>query len=146
MKKTISSYEVSLKISRKESKSKIITIPFHTIQLRNNLVQVKGLLQEKKRNAAVEVLILLCKVKIPQGLRPRFLADELSASLAVPVLAPGASRANLRFEFHRMVVFLADAADDSPVPPVPVPSLRADVCTSLELHVFRSTDGSAAQV
>ena len=87
-----------------------------------------------------------CKVKIPQGLRPRFLADELRAGLAVPVLAPGASRANLRFEFHRMVVFLADAADDSPVPPVPVPSLRADVCTSFEIHIFRSTDGSAAQV
>ena len=85
-------------------------------------------------------------MKIPQGLRPRFLADELSASLAVPVLAPGASRANLRFEFHRMVVLLADTAHNSSVSSVPVPPLRKDGSAALELHVLRSSDGSAAQV
>ena len=92
------------------------------------------------------VVPIPCKVKIPQGLRPRFLADELRAGLAVPVLAPGASRANLRFEFHRMVVLLADTADNSPVPPVPVPPLCKDGSAALELHVLRSSDGSAAQV
>ena len=87
-----------------------------------------------------------CKVKIPQRLCPRLLTDELRASLAVPILAPGASRADFRFEFHRMVVFLADAADDSPVPPVPVPPLCKDGGAALELHVLRSPDGSSAQV
>ena len=92
------------------------------------------------------VVPIPCKQKIPQGLRPRFLADELRAGLAVRVLAPGATRANLRFDFHKMIVFLADTADSSSVPSVPVPPLRKDGNAALELHVLKSPDGSAAQV
>ncbi len=87
-----------------------------------------------------------CKVQVPQRLCPRLLTDELRASLAVPVWAPGASRADFRFEFHRKVVLLADTADNSPVPPVPVPPLCKDGGAALELHVPRSPDGSAAQL
>ena len=90
------------------------------------------------------VVPIPCKVNIPHGLRPRFLADELRAGLAVPVWAPGASRANLRFEFHRMVVLLADTAHNSSVPSVPVPPLRKDGSAALELDVFRSPDGRAS--
>ena len=92
------------------------------------------------------VVPIPCKVKIPQGLRPRFLADELRAGLAVPVLAPGAPRTDLRLDLHRMSVAFTDTADDCPVPSVPVPPLRKNGSAALELHVFRSSDGSAAQV
>ena len=92
------------------------------------------------------VVPIPCKVQVPQRLCPRFLTDELRASLAVLILAPGASRANLRFEFHRMVVFLADTADNSPVPPVPVPPLCKDGGAALELNVSKPTDGRASYV
>ena len=87
-----------------------------------------------------------CKVKIPQRLCPRLLTDELRASLAVPILAPGASRADFRFEFCRMVVLLADTAHNSSDPAIPVLPLRKDGSAGLELQVLRSPDGSAAQV
>ena len=61
-----------------------------------------------------------CKVKIPHRLCPRLLTDELRASLAVPVLAPGAPRTDLRLDLDGMVVLLARAADDSPIPLVPL--------------------------
>ena len=100
---------------------------------------ILGYIFDKHRNPPANV-------KIPQRLCPRLLTDELRTSLAVPVLAPGAPRTDLRLDLHRMSVAFTDTADDCPVPSVPVPPLRADVCAALELHILRSTDGSAAQV
>ena len=45
-----------------------------------------------------------------------------------------------------MVVLLADTADNSPVPPVPLPPVCKDGGAALELDVFRPTDGRASYV